>query len=566
MTAPAPRPAPKVLERTPDWHPDEVPMIPGSPAAVRHRSRLRVAYLLVGILISITGGLGNALVSANLPQIQGALGLTPVQGAWLPAAYVMVNLSANLLLVKLRQQYGIRRFAEVALVGYLAITALHLFVEDYGTALLVRAASGFVSAPLSSMAFYYIMQGFPKAKMGSAIVVGLGVSQLALPLAWLLSPALLDLGQWRTLYLFEFALALCSLAAAIMLKLPPGIRIQVIEKTDFMTFALAAPAFALIAGVLAQGRLQWWAEQPWMAWALIAALGLLMLVFYVEHYRANPMLYTRWIGTMEVARFVFASLMFRVILSEQTYAAAGLLRTLGLGPDQFQLFYLVILAGIVLGMAVGGIFFGPKTGQPFMIGAIVLVIVASLIDSGSTSDTRPNTMMLTQFMLAFAGAIVMGPLIMNGVMGALKRGPDHIITFIVLFTMTQAAGGLLGPAIYGTFQQYREHEYSGQLTQHVVAADPVASQRLVIQRQIYARQVTDPLLRDAQGIGLLQQVATREANVRAYNDVFRLNAAVAFLFLLWSFWRVAIAAVASRRAARDLSQSQQSSAPAGAAM
>ena len=541
-------------------------MIPGSPAAVRHDSRLRLAYLLVGFLISITGGLGNALVSANLPQIQGALGLTPVQGQWLPAAYVMVNLSANLLLVKLRQQYGIRRFAEVALVGYLTITALHLFVEDYGTALLVRAASGFVSAPLSSMAFYYVMQGFPKAKMGSAVVVGLGISQLALPLAWLLSPALLDLGEWQTLYLFEFALALCSLAAATMLKLPPGIRVQVIEKTDFLTFALAAPAFALIAGVLAQGRLQWWAEQPWMAWSLIAALGLLMLVFYVEHHRANPMLYTRWIGTMEVARFIFASLMFRVILSEQTYAAAGLLRTLGLGPDQFQLFYLVILAGIVLGMAVGAIFFGSKTGQPFMIGAIVLVIIASLIDSNSTSDTRPNTMMLTQFMLAFAGAIVMGPLIMNGVMGAMKRGPDHIITFIVLFTMTQAAGGLLGPAIYGTFQQYREHEYSGQLTQHVVAADPVAAQRLAIQRQIYARQVTDPVLRDAQGVGLLQQAATREANVRAYNDVFRLNAAVAFLFLLWSIWRTTVAALASRRTARGSPQSQQSSAPAGAAM
>lgn len=567
MNAPASRLTPRVLERTPDWHADEVPMIPGSPASVRHHPYLRLAYLLVGILVTITGGLGNALVSANLPQIQGALGLTPVQGAWLPAAYVMVNLSANLLLVKLRQQYGIRRFAEVALVCYLAITALHLLVDDYGTALLVRGASGFVSAPLSSLGFYYVMQGFPKAKFGSAVVVGLGLSQLGLPLAWLLSPALLDLGQWQTtLYLFEFALALCTLAAAVMLKLPPGIRIQVFEKTDFLTFALCAPAFALIAGVLAQGRLQWWAEQPWMALSLIAALALLMVAFYVEHHRANPIIHTRWIGTMEVARFVFAALMFRIILSEQTYAATGLLRTLGLGPDQFQLFYLVIIAGIVLGTLVGAIGFGPKTGQPFMTGAIVLVIVASLIDSNSTSDTRPNTMIATQFMLAFAGAIVMGPLILEGVMGAMKRGPDHIITFIILFVMTQAVGGLLGPAIYGTFQQYREHEYSAQQTQHVVAADPVVAQRLAIQRQIYARQVTDPTLRDAQGTALLQQVATREANVRAYNDVFRLNAAVAFAFLLWTVWRATAAAITGRRAAAASSRPQQSPAPSGAAM
>ncbi|MBG6117369.1 MULTISPECIES: MFS transporter [unclassified Sphingobium] len=515
-------------------------MIPGSPASVRHTPALRAAYLTIGLLVTITSGLGNALVSANLPQIQGTLGLTPVEGAWLPAAYVMVNLSANLVLFKARQQFGIRRFAEIALVAYLAVTALHLFVDDYPTALLVRGASGFVGATLSSLGFYYVMQGFPKHLLGNSIVVAFGLTQLALPLAWLLSPALLDLGDWQTLYLFEFALALCTLAAVVALKLPPGIRVKVIERTDFLTFALLAPAFALIAAVLAQGRLQWWSEQPWMAWALIAAMALLFAAFYIEHHRVNPLIQTRWIGTVEVARFVIASLAFRLILSEQSFAAAGLLRTLGMGPDQFGLFYLVIIAGVLAGIAIGAATFGPKTMMPMAIASIVLVLLASLMDSDATSDTRPNTMMVSQFMVAMAGALVMAPLILNGVMGALKRGPDHIITFVILFTMTQSAGGLIGPALYGTVQQYREHEYSGQMTSHVDPSDPIIARRLAIQRQVYATRVTDPGLGAAQGTALLQQVATREANVRAYNDIFRLNAAIAFIFLLWCLWRISV--------------------------
>ncbi|MET4896763.1 MFS transporter [Sphingomonadaceae bacterium jetA1] len=553
------RPPPIILERTPDWHPDEVPMIPGSPASVRHSPALRVAYLTIGVLITITSGLGTALVTANLPQIQGTLGLTPVEGAWLPAVYVMVNLSANLVLFKARQQFGIRHFAEAALLAYLAVTALHLVINDYQTALLVRGVAGFVGAPLSSLGFYYVMQGFPKRLLGNSIVVAFGLTQLALPIAWLLSPALLDLGNWQTLYLFEFALALCTLAAVVSLKLPPGIRIKTFERTDFLTFMLVAPAFGLIAGVLSQGRLQWWSEQPWMAWALIAAMALLFVAFFIEHHRANPLIQTRWIGTAEVARFVIAALAFRLILSEQSFAAVGLLRTLGLGPDQFGLFYLVIIAGVLTGIAIGASTFGPKTMMPMAIASVVLVLVASLIDSDATSDTRPNTMMVSQFMVAVAGALVMAPLILNGIMAAMKRGPDHIITFVILFTMTQTGGGLLGPALYGTIQQYRQHEYSGQMTSHVDPSDPIVAQRLAMQRRVFAARVTDPVLGSAQGTALLQQISTREAHVRAYNDIFRLNAMIAFAFLLWGLWRVGLLMRAARNAPRSAAAAAASS-------
>ena len=117
---------PVFLEPPPNWTPEERPMLPGSPAAIYHRPSVRAAYAAVGVLVGITGGLGNALVSANLPQIQGQLGLTPSEGAWLPAAYVMVNVTSNLLLFKFRQQFGIRRFAELGIFAYVMVTLLHV--------------------------------------------------------------------------------------------------------------------------------------------------------------------------------------------------------------------------------------------------------------------------------------------------------------------------------------------------------------------------------------------------------------------------------------------------------
>ena len=82
-----------------DWAPHERPMMPGSPSTTDHSTRRRVAYGLVGLVIAMTGGLGNALVTANLVNLQGALGAYSSEIAWLPAAYVMTNASMNILLV-----------------------------------------------------------------------------------------------------------------------------------------------------------------------------------------------------------------------------------------------------------------------------------------------------------------------------------------------------------------------------------------------------------------------------------------------------------------------------------
>lgn len=526
------------LEPIPNWTDDEKPSMPGSPSTPHHSPPVRVAYMLIALLLGITGGLGNALVSANLASIQGDLGLTPVEAAWLPAAYLMVNISTSLILVKFRQQFGLRLFAEIGLPLYVLATLLHLFVDSYASALLARAVSGGVGAIMSTSAIFYALQAFPKAKLGQGLVVGLGISQLATPLAFLLSPALLDLGEWKTLYLFESGLALCCLAAVVTLKLPPGIRIRVFEARDFLTFALLAPALALFVAVLAQGRAQWWTEQRWIAGALIGALLLLTGALFVEHHRKNPLLYTRWLGTASTIRFAIGAMGIRFLLSEQTYGATGLLRTLGMGPDQLQSLYAVMMLGLVAGIGASALTFNQKAVIPQILLSVVLIAVGSFLDWNATSLTRPHDMFFSQFLLSTGAGLFMGPLLLVGVMSALKNGPTYIVSFAVLFGVSQSIGGLAGPAILGTFQQYREHEYSASINAGVDPTNAVVAQRLQIQGQVYGRVMTDPVLRQAQGVGQLAQIATREANVRAYNDVFLLNGILALLLLSWSLFHV----------------------------
>lgn len=536
--------------------------MPGSPASLAHTVPVRIAYACVAVLIGLTGGLGAGLVSANLSSIAGQLGLTTAEATWLPASYVMVSVTANLLVYKFRQQYGMRLFAEVGLSLYALVTLLHLFVEGFEMALVVRGVSGFVSAATSTLAVLYMLQAFPKAKLGAGLVVGLTIAQLATPLAWIISPSLLDGGDWRTLYVFEAGLALCTLAAVVILKLPLGLRIRVLERLDFVTFALVAPGIALLAAVLAQGLNGWWVDTPWLAWALMASLLLLTAAGILEYHRKKPLVQIRWLLNVSTLRFVIGALMMRFLLSEQTYGAVGLLRTLGMGPDQLQPLYAVMLVGMVCGMAVSAYTFGEKTIVLQIVASVVLIAIGGWMDHQSTSLSRPHDFFVSQFLLSFASAMFMGPLLMIGIMQALKHGTDHMITFMVLFAITQSLGGLMGPALLGTLQAERTQAYVQSISSHLDAGNPAVAQRLGQQQGSLASTVTDPQLRSAQGAAQLAQVVRREASVRAYNDVFTVIVALAMAFLAWSLYRVRRAAIEARR---TKAAAAAAAAPPGAA-
>lgn len=273
--SPPPRPDPgrRLSKYAPrEWAPNEKPMLPGSPSTPDHPTWLRFAYLLVGIVVTLTGGLGNALVSVNLVNLQGALGAYATETAWLPAAYVMTNVSMNLLLVKFRQQFGLRLFTEFFLVLYALVTFGHLFVHDLVSAIAVRAAHGMVGAALSTLGLYYTLQAFKKEWRLKGMIVALGVSQLALPIAYIFSSDLLQFAEWRGLYLFELGVTLFALGCVLMLKLPPSDRMKTFERLDFLTFSLFAPGMALLCAALTFGRLLWWFDTPWIGAALAGAI------------------------------------------------------------------------------------------------------------------------------------------------------------------------------------------------------------------------------------------------------------------------------------------------------
>ena len=540
-----------------EWLPHEKPMLPGSPSTPIHSPSKRVAFGIIGLLISITGALSNALVTANLTNLQGTFGAYSNEIAWLPAVYVMGNISINLLLVKFRQQFGLRLFTEAFLVLYVIVAFFHILANDLSSAIIVRTAHGMVGAALSSLGIYYQIQAWPAKHRLKALVIGITASQLAIPLARLFSTELLQLEEWRGLYLFELGLAMIALGCVLVVKLPPGDRIKAFEKMDFVTFILLAPGMALLCGVLSLGRIEWWFTTPWLGISLAMSLVLIVAAVVVEHNRANPLINTRWLSNGMIVRLGIVMIMMRIVLAEQNTGAVGFLQQLGLLNDQMRGLAFAIIAGVIFGMIASALTIKPTHLSWPIVTSLVVMIIASYMDAQSSPLTRGNNLYVSQFLLGFSSAFFLAPAMLLGIGGVVTQ-PKNLVSFVVLFGMSQNLGGLIGSAILGTFQTWREKYHSSLLGDQLSQLDPNVTERLSQYSSLFSSQLPDNVLLSAQSSSQLQAVATLQANVLAYNDTYLLTAAMALVTLMWVLWRLTrLRYINWRQARRNLTEQRQ---------
>lgn len=515
------------------FKPHERPAIPGSPYNPEHPTARMWAYGAIGVLAGLTGGLGNALVSANISYFQGTLGLTAEEAAWIPAAYATTYICANLILVKFRQHFGLQLFLKLVLVGYIVATLMHLFAHGFWSAVMVRAVSGLAAAGLSTLGVLTWFQALPAPKRIHGVMIGVSIPQLATPLARVIAPSLLEWGDWRMAYMFELGLALLTLAAVLWLPLPPSERDKVFERTDFVTIALMVPGVGLLCSFLSLGRTDWWLEAPWLGWALAGSIALIAAAILIEHRRPRPLLMTRFIGQKAILRIAVVAFCMRVILSEQTYASVGLLSALGYGTEQFRTLYIIVTLASLAGLLVA--IFATRfesPARPLQVAAL-LIGIAAYLDSGATNQTGPANVYVSQALIGFAGLLFIGPAMVIGLSRTLLQGPQFFISWLVVFLATQNLGGLVGSALFGTLQTVREKFHSHNLVEHVMLNNPIDAARLAASAQQLSGVVTDPTLRTAQGAALVSRQVTREANILAYNDVFIVICLCAVLLFVW---------------------------------
>ena len=514
-----------------------------APPPPPHSTGLLLTYMTVGALVAITQGLGMSFVSVNVLQLAGEYGATTNEAIWLLAVYMAPNVSLTLLLLKLRSQFGLRRFAEIAIIVFVITSLVQLWATDFQTALVVRFFSGIAASPMSSLAILYILDGLPREKkLTVGMPVAMTVIVMGTPIAGLISPTLLHLGGAEALFAFEAGLALIALGMIIRLPLlAPTLTLSPITRMDLVTYLFLAVGLGALAIVTVTGRYYWWFEAPWIGELIVLAIVCLTIAAAIELNRDEPLLDVRWLTSKEIVHFTGSLLLFRLLLSEQSTGTRQFFTQLGLLNEQLSGFYwIVLLSGVLSGFVCSRLIQPGKVAGIHLLSLILLAIGTGL-DSQATADTRPEQMYLSQLLVGMASGLFLPPAMAFGFIAALKKGPNYLLSFVIVFLTTQRLGALFGSAVFGTFVTWREQFHSAHLASRLVPSDPQVAARIGQLAASYKGVLTDAVQLKAEGAVLLAAQVRKQAYVLAYTDAFFVTSAIAtvavIVLLLYLAWR-----------------------------
>ena len=217
----------------------------------------------------------------------------------------------------------------------------------------------------------------------------------------------------------------------------------------------------------------------------------------------------------------------RILLSEQNVGAAGLLVNLGYGNDQLITFYVVILAASVLALVISIFSTNAMDLRRPVIFAVALIAVGAWLDTGVSLNSAPYMFYVSQFIIAFAAVYFMGPMVFEGMFRAIANGPAYIISFSVIFSISQTVGGLAGAAAIQAFTTIRTQMHYADMVSSLNLGDPALMGQVAGARHILSTQITDANQANVAAMGQVLQGIQRQATVAAYADLFFLVASIA---------------------------------------
>jgi MFS family permease len=497
---------------------------PAAPAQPPEKSLPeKLIYIAAGLLFFVTQGLGMNIVTANMYQLQGEFSATVAEVVWLSAAYMAPYASLSIALFKIRAQYGLRPFAELSIILFVVASCLNLFVTDLHSAIVVRFVSGMAAAPLSSLGFLYILEAYPAhRKLSFGLCTALTGTLLSAPIARIISPSLMEIDGWRSLYTMELGVALIALPAIYLLPLTAPPRAKILERVDVLSYLFLATGLGCLAFFFSLGRFYWWLEASWLGLLLAAAVVCLTCMAFIELHRKNPMIDLRWIFSRQNLHIAAVLIIFRAVTSEQSTTAVSFYQQLGIMNDQTVTLYGIILLATILGGAFCAFLMVTKYVDTAHVIALSLIAIGAFLDSQATNLTRPEQMYFSQAMIAGGAAMFLPPVMAKGFASAMAKGLPYLVNFIAIFLFTQISGSLMMTAALGSFVTIREKFHSNILSEHIVLTDPNVALRISQLASSYGKVITDKTLLNAEGVSMLAQQVTREAYVLAYADTFLL--------------------------------------------
>ena len=509
-----------------------------APALSGQTDRRRGLAAVSVMLATIMQAVDTTIANVALPHMQGALGGTQDQIAWVLTSYIVAAAICMPLTGLLAARFGRKRVFMTAVAGFTVASMLCGAAQNLSQIVLFRLMQGVFGACLVPLSQAVMLDSYPPHRRASAMALwGMGV--MVGPIVGpMLGGWLTEHYNWRWVFYINLPVGLLAwFGMAAYLQETP---IDRTRRFDLFGFTLLGLALGSLQMMLDRGHSLGWFDSPEViAEALLAGLAAyLFLVHTITHKQPfiDPVMFRdRNFATGLVLIFIIGVM---------------LLATMALLPPFLQslMGYPVVDVGLLLApRGVGTMFAMMLSGKLAARVDARLLILSGLLLAGAS---------LWQMNL-FTTDIGAGAIVSSGVVQGLGLGlifaPLSNISFATLapryrnegtaiYSLVRSIGSSVGISLVIT--------YLAQQTQanHAALAGYIDPLRLAVSQAVETGTVN---LSTTQGLMAIDAEVMRQAATLAYLQDFRLMmwitlSAVPLILLLRPLKQVAMAAEPSR--------------------
>jgi DHA2 family multidrug resistance protein len=476
---------------------------------------LRRIAILVFCMMALTLYFTTILVvSAVLPQIQGALSATPDEISWVVTFNILAIAIATPTTGWLVARFGKKRVMCTCLAGFSVATVMCGLAESLQSLVLWRILQGAIGAPTVPLTQTFLLDNWPKNRHSMVM----GINGMGVILGPIIGPTfagfVAEAYGWRFAFLMLIPIALTSfvgLVSALPSDEPPKDKVR-LDWTGFLSLSIAVSALQY---ALARGhRLDWFESNQIVIAALISAVG--FYIFFTHCMTApKPFLNLALLKNRNLAIGFILVGIFGMLSFTPMVILPSLLRTHFHYPDT------------LIGLLVG------SRG----IGGLIGFFVAMYSDR-----VDPRLSMASGFgLLVIAGAWMMTfdlnttPLEMalNGILQGLSIGMVFVPMNVLAFSDLSPADRPQSLGFFHLLRNVGSSLFISICVTEVVRSTGVNYARLIEFINPFNPGLTSPWVAGAydastlEGLTKLSQEVTRQSAMIAYLNAFGLFTAVA---------------------------------------
>jgi MFS transporter, DHA2 family, multidrug resistance protein len=477
--------------------------------------------------------LDTAIASVALPYIAGSLSASNSEATWVLTSYLV----ANAVILPASNWFGLRFGRKNFLLTCVIIFTIASFfcgaAPSLAIILLARVMQGAGGGALQPLSQAILLESFPVEKRSQAMAA----YALGIVVAPVLGPTLggwlTDTYSWR--YAFYINIPVGILAVVMISRFihdPPYIRQTKVGAFDNIGFGLLAVWTGCLQVVLDKGQEDDWFGAVWVRWAVAALV--VGLIGWIWRSWTNP----KGLVNLQVLhdRNFRTGLLLIALLGMCIYITITIL------PLYYQeiLGYTAFTAGLVVGPRGIGSFIGsPVIGflgthfdnRILLCCGFIGFGICSLLFGTVNLSISPLTLLVPILITGFALSFVFVPLATLTTSTIPREGMGNATG---LFNMLRNIGGSVGIAMASTALIRRAAFYQTEIGANVGSTDPILQQKSA-QVGGYLSQHLGRAAGRPGSMEMLYGLLQQQASMRAYVDVFRWTALLAF-FCAGAVW------------------------------